>query len=174
MMKMTIAGVDIKTVVDVNDVGDGLPLYVQFGPEDWALMQLRWELHTLATSYKKDVNDEDRTEIPYEHLAFYYGRYFKKGLNPKDYDKENWADLCTMVADTAKVEDGKLSIVVSEDTEADAVFVKLTEEKRRERQRHLDAGDETARLKLGQMVTKVFAPKAAQGKQHQAASKKVA
>lgn len=139
---------------------------MHFGPEDWALLQLRWNLHTLATSYKKDVNDEDRTEIPEEHISFYFNKYFRSHLNFKDYGKESFADLCTLVADSVKVEDGKLSIVAGEDADS-STFVKLTEEKRRERQRRIDAGDETARLKLGSQVTRGLA-----GKAQQAAPKK--
>jgi len=158
--------VDVKSVADVTDVGGGIPLFVHFGPEDWALLHLRWDLHTLATSYKKDVNDEDRTEIPEEHIAFYFNKYLTKKLWHKDYGKESWEELCTLVADTVKIDAGKLSIVAPEDADS-STFVKLTEEKRRERQRRIDAGDETARLKLTPAVTKGFA-----GKVHQAAPKK--
>merc|ERR1712110_1082677 len=82
--------VDVKSCADVADAGGGIPLFVHFGPEDWALLQLRWKLHTLATSYKKDVNDEDRTEIPEEHIAFYSAKYFSKGIAPREWGKENW------------------------------------------------------------------------------------
>jgi len=147
--------VDVKAVTDVADVGGGIPLFVHFGPEDWALLQLRWELHTLAKSYKKDVNDEDRTEIPEEHIPFYSNTYFNQYIMPANYGKENWTDLCTLVADTVKIADGKLSIAASEDADS-STFVKVTEEKRRERQRRIDAGDETARLKLQAQVTRRF------------------
>merc|ERR1712232_839540 len=158
---------DVKSVTDVTDVGGGIPLFVHFGPEDWALLQLRWDMHTLATSYKKDVNDPDRTEIPEEHIQYYYTKYHNKTYKPRDYGKETWAELCTLAADTVKVDEGKLSIVASEDADS-ITFVKLTEEKRRERQRRIDAGDETARLKLTPVVTRGLAGKA----QHQAAPKK--
>merc|ERR1712228_24718 len=158
--------VDVKAVTDVADVGGGIPLFVHFGPEDWALLQLRWDLHTLATSYKKDVNDEDRTEIPEEHIMFYFKKYFNKAIAPREWGKENWVELCTLVADTCKIDDGKLSLVASEDADSSS-FIKLAEERRRERQRRIDAGDETARLKLGPQVTKGF------GKgQHQPAPRK--
>merc|ERR1712125_219224 len=84
--------VDVKSVTDVADVGGGIPLFVHFGPEDWALLQLRWEIHTLATSYKKDVNDEDREE----HIQYYFSKYHTKALNPREYGKETLADLCTL------------------------------------------------------------------------------
>merc|ERR1712110_426735 len=158
--------VDVKSVADVTDVGGGIPLFVHFGPEDWALLQLRWNIHTLATSYKKDVNDEDRIEIPEEHIQFYFKKYFNSQLYFKDFGKDSWSDLCTLIADTAKVEDGKLSIVAAQDADS-TTFVKHTEEKRRERQRRIDAGDETARLKIGSQVTRGLA-----GKAQQAAPKK--
>merc|ERR1711953_1146776 len=109
------------------------------GNEDWALLQLRFELHTLATSYKKDVNDEDRTEVPQEHFQFYYTRYYSKGFNFKDYGKENLADVCTLIPDTVKEDEGKLSIVAAEDADF-SIYVKATEEARRARQRRIDAG----------------------------------
>merc|ERR1712125_208198 len=93
-----------------------------------------------------------------EHIAFYSSKYFNKQIKTREYGKETWTELCTLVADTVKVDAGKLSIVASEDADS-STFVKLTEEKRRERQRRIDAGDETARLKLTAAVTRGFAGK---------------
>eukprot|EP00931_Biecheleriopsis_adriatica_P077426 TRINITY_DN50_c0_g1_i2.p1 TRINITY_DN50_c0_g1~~TRINITY_DN50_c0_g1_i2.p1 ORF type:complete len:847 (-),score=293.16 TRINITY_DN50_c0_g1_i2:58-2529(-) len=144
------APADIFSVEDVNDVGGGKPLYADFAPEDWALCQLRAELHLLQDAFKKDVNDPDRVAIPENHIDFYYQRYFKKALNPKMFTLTEIADLIKLVKDTAVIsEDSKaLSSQLSEDVEGVDIFVKLTEESRKERQRRIDAGDETARLKF--------------------------
>merc|ERR1712048_1093089 len=93
---------DIFTIQDICDVGDGEPLFLNFTPEDWALMSLRWELHLLAAAFKKDVDDPDRTEIPEQHMAFYYYKYFKKNLAPKGYGKDTLAELVQMMKNTAE------------------------------------------------------------------------
>lgn len=140
--------VDVFACSDVSDTGKGEPLYMKFAPEDWALMGLRWELATLARAFKQDVNDEERATIPEPHLAFYYTRYFKKQFLPKNFGKDTLSELCTIVKDTAKVDEKSMLVIqLAGDAEADS-FVRLTEESRRERQRRIDAGDETVRLKL--------------------------
>merc|ERR1712151_91410 len=142
------AGMDLFSIEDVCNVGNGEPLFLDFEAHDWALMTLRWELHLLATAFKKDVNDEDREKIPEQYLQFYFQKYFKKNINPKSFGKDDIKDLVTaFVKDTVTLEGEPLffSSNLTEDAQPD-MFVKLTEEKRRERQRRIDAGDETARL----------------------------
>ena len=51
---------------DINDMGDGVPLFSKFESEDWALTLLRFELFMLTTSFKKDCEDPDRTGIPWK------------------------------------------------------------------------------------------------------------
>merc|ERR1711990_1015263 len=140
-------GPDIHSVDNVCDTGNGDPLFIAFEPEDWALMNLRWEFSTLAAAFKKDVDDPDRCNIPENHLAFYYQRYFKKSLATKAFGKETNADLCMLIKDVAKIEKDVLVSSLEDDVAAEH-FVKLTEELRRARQRRIDAGDETARLML--------------------------
>merc|ERR1712048_336160 len=143
-------GVDIFSIENVCDVGNGEPLFLDFESHDWALMTLRWELHLLATAFKKDVADPDREKIPEQHFSFYFNKYFKKNLNTKNFGKESVKDLvASLVKDTVTF-DGEPCMFGSNLTEdaAPDMFVKLTEEKRRERQRRIDAGDETARLKF--------------------------
>merc|ERR1711912_77034 len=54
-----------------------------------------------------------------------------------------------MGKDTMTVDDKNMVVCLKdEDLEKPEIFLKLTEEKRRERQRRIDAGDETARLKF--------------------------
>eukprot|EP00933_Yihiella_yeosuensis_P025995 TRINITY_DN2017_c0_g1_i1.p1 TRINITY_DN2017_c0_g1~~TRINITY_DN2017_c0_g1_i1.p1 ORF type:complete len:831 (-),score=286.51 TRINITY_DN2017_c0_g1_i1:267-2759(-) len=145
------ANLDIFTVEDVCDIGTGEPLFANFGPEDWALLQLRSELHLLQSGFKADVNDPDREHIPEQHLAFYYGRYFQpKQLNPKMFGFDSNSDLLDLIKDTVTLggEPIVLTSQLAEDVDTADIFVKFTEESRRERKRRVDAGDETARLKF--------------------------
>merc|ERR1712060_829744 len=87
-------------------------------------------------------------------------KYFKKSVNTKQFGKDNIKDVVTAyVKDTVTFE-GEPSMFGSNLTEdaAPDMFVKLTEEKRRERQRRIDAGDETARLKLASESAKPVIP----------------
>merc|ERR1712048_661852 len=143
-------GVDIFSVENVCDVGNGEPLFLEFEAHDWTLMSLRWELHLLAVAFKKDVGDPDREKIPEQHFAYYMNKYFKKSVNTKQFGKDNIKDVvAAYVKDTVTFE-GEPCMFGTNLTEdaAPEMFVKLTEEKRRERQRRIDAGDETARLKF--------------------------
>lgn len=72
--------VDPFAVQDICDVGDGLPLFKDFAFEDWALLQLRYELYILQEAFRKDVDDPDIEGIQERHLPFYYGKYFRKQL----------------------------------------------------------------------------------------------
>jgi len=142
--------VDIFSVTDINDVGGGVPLFEHFGWEDWELVQLRSELCLMAVCFKKDANDEDRTGIPMDHVGFYYNRYYNKQLNVKRYGLATFDELVNMIKDTVATKDSLLVSVHSEELDGFDIFVKLAEEHRRERQRRIDAGDETARLKFQQ------------------------
>jgi len=146
------AKLDIFGVEDVNNIGDGEPLYASFGPEDWALAQLRYELHLLQDAYRKDVQDVDRAQIPEGHLSYYYNKYFKKQLNPGAFHlKSNTELVSTFLKDTVSISGEPASLVsmLSPDMEVDDadIFVKFAEESRRERKRRQDAGDETTTLK---------------------------
>merc|ERR1712232_697850 len=86
----------IEDVCGVKD-GSGTPLFSNFAFEDWALLSLRFELHLLVHAFRHDANDEGRYGVPPEHLAFYYNKYYKKGLNPKNYGVETVDDLIELV-----------------------------------------------------------------------------
>merc|ERR1712232_996592 len=133
---------------DIEDVGSGVPLYLKFSAEDWILLTLRWEVYALAVAYKKDANDPDRMQIPDKHFMFYFNRYFKKQFNIVTFGKDSVAEVLKLVKDTAAIEDGVLTTPLDEDLPSLDIFVKLTENNRRERQRRIDAGDETARLSI--------------------------
>jgi len=149
---------------DICDLGNGEPLFACFAYEDWTLLSTRYELHLLLHSFKKDLDDADRPSFSPEHLSFYYGKYFKKVLNLKYLSCETFADLVEHINDTVTIgeKNSFIEVVQAEDTPVEK-FVKLTEEHRRERQRRVDAGDETAKLKFTR-------PAPVQAKQGDAAS----
>lgn len=146
--------VDIFKVDDVCDVGDGEPLFASFTFEDWALLNLRFELHLLQAAFKHDVEDPERLGIHESHILFYYSRYFHKQLNPKSYGQDGMQEVCELVKDTVKIDPANRVLVcqLSEDPESPSYFVKLQEKCRRKRQQRIDAGDETARLNFSLLV----------------------
>jgi len=98
-------------------------------------------------AFKKDVNDPERQDIPEAHFMFYYGKYFKKALAPKLFGKENLKDLFdSFLKDVVTLENGMFVCKLEEDAPEAGKFVKFQEEARRERQRRIDAGDESVRL----------------------------
>jgi len=154
--------IDVNTVQDVNDMGNGEPLYANFMFEDWALMSLRLELHLLVKAFTHDVDDAERPGIHESHLSFYYSKYYKKQLNTKFFGMNDNIGLVDMIKDTVNFseEDKILHTVLTEDVEKSFnVFVKLTEECRRERQRRIDAGDETAKLRFSVLAASTPAAK---------------
>merc|ERR1712176_287650 len=152
---------DLFEVSDVNDIGNGEPLYSNFSFEDWAIFTLRYELFLLTEGFKKDVNDAERVGIPEAHFSYYYNKYFKRSLQPKMYKKDDLASLLKdYVKDTVALQDGLLVRKLAEAASSEAAdFVKLQEEARRERQRRLDAGDESVRIKFDGLEKQMDAAK---------------
>merc|ERR1711972_1291948 len=112
------------------------------------------ELYFLQYAFRKDVDDDDRPGVHDDHLAFFYTKYFRKTLNAKHFNATTHKELCALVKDTVKI-DEETNLLVSplpEDTEEFDIFVKLAEDRRRARQRRLDAGDETARIKYSPLA----------------------
>jgi hypothetical protein len=153
--------IDIFSVADVLDVGKGVPLFDQFTFEDWMLMKLRFDFCLLILSFKTDANDPDRAGIPLDHLTFYYQKYYSKPINFKNYGVADTKELITLIKDTVSIKEGLVVSTLSDDLDNLDIFLKLTEEHRRERQRRIDAGDETARLKFVAPAENKPAPKAA-------------
>lgn len=149
---------DIFSVENVCDVGNGEPLFASFAAEDWKLLELRYELYLLTQGFKKDVDDPDRPAFHETHLAFYYGRYFRRQISPQHLGKETNRELCDLAKDTIAIDSATsmVSALHTEDVETPDILLKLTEESRRERQRRLDAGDETARLKFTPLAYQVL------------------
>jgi len=142
---------DIFSVEDVTKVpGTGEPLFARFTFEDWALLGLRVELDLLVNAFKRDCNDPERKGIHETHLPFYYNKYYRKSFNVKYYGVNTNLELIEMVKDSVTVDSTTMVLksLLSEDKENFDIFVKLTEENRRDRQRRIDAGEETVRLKF--------------------------
>merc|ERR1719240_877850 len=80
--------VDVDAPEDVNNIDSkGSPLYKDFGPEDWLLAQLRFEIHHLVRSFAKDATekDPDRKGIIPSLVSHYYYVFFEKALHPSTY-----------------------------------------------------------------------------------------
>merc|ERR1719293_557798 len=76
---------DVDKVEDIDDIGNGKPLYADFVYEDWVLLSLRFELHLLIHAFRKDLDDPDRPSFREQHLSYYYDKYYKKSLSLKNY-----------------------------------------------------------------------------------------
>lgn len=113
------------------------------------MLTLRFELHLLVHSFRIDVDDAERPTFHENHLSFYYYRYFKKQLNVKSFGAESNIDLVKLVQDTVELDADKsvLDAQLAEDTPFE-MFIRLTEDHRRERKHLCDCGDESAALKL--------------------------
>merc|ERR1712039_395732 len=143
------AGIDVFEVDDVMDMGGGMPLFKDFSGDDWTMLGLRHELHLLMHAFRRDVNDPERLGIHLDHLPFYYNKYYKKSISAQMYGKTSFAELLGMVRDVAFVTEKQvLEAQLDDEMESLQIFIKLTEEDRRERHLRLDLGDESARLKI--------------------------
>lgn len=142
--------VDCMSVEDIDDINKkGRPLYAEFAFEDNELLTIRYELHLLVHAFQHDVDDPDRPGMTAEHLAHYFNLYYKKHFNLKTYGFTELKPLVALLKDTLLTKDPNevLGSKLDIDTPLEN-FVKMTEEHRRERQRRIDAGDETAKLKF--------------------------
>jgi len=141
--------VAVSSVADIEDIdGKKTPLYKDFGSEDWLLLQLRVEVSIVLHAFKEDVTsqDADRKAVASSLLAHYYQVFFTKPLFANTFGHESVEKLIDyLTGDTVKVADGLLSPVHPEVLPM-AAFVKATEEARREREKKLSFGDESARL----------------------------
>mmetsp|Transcript_132360 Transcript_132360/g.240782 ORF Transcript_132360/g.240782 Transcript_132360/m.240782 type:complete len:1053 (-) Transcript_132360:66-3224(-) len=147
--EINIADLNPLEVKDVTDVGNGEPLFSNFVYEDWAMLSIRFELFLLLHAFRKDLDDADRPSFPEAHLAYYYEKYYGKEFRLKTYAQASFADFIELVQDAVIVNEtsGLLEGILAEDTAHDQ-FVRLAEEHRRDRERRVDAGDETAKLKF--------------------------
>jgi len=144
-----LESLEIMEVKDILDVGGGKPLFYDFVYEDWTLLNLRFEFHLLLHAFRHDLDDEDRPSFPVKDLCYYYEKYYGKSFNIKQYGLETHADMLALIKDSIAEdsESGLLTAPLPDDTPFDK-FVLYTEDHRQERQRCIDAGDETANLKF--------------------------
>jgi len=140
--------IEVFGVEDITDVGNGVPLFRDFGFEDFALMSLRFELHLLIHSFREDCNDEDRKGMHVDHVGFYYQKYYGKDLNLGSYGVNSMTDVVALVNDCIIVKNKVLASLVPPTFESNVVFAKITEAARRFRLLQLDLGEESARLKV--------------------------
>mmetsp|Transcript_63019 Transcript_63019/g.114517 ORF Transcript_63019/g.114517 Transcript_63019/m.114517 type:complete len:747 (+) Transcript_63019:15-2255(+) len=140
---------EVFSVKDVNDIGEGEPLFSNFEYEDWCVLSLRFELHLLAHAFRRDVGDPERTCFHTKHLEFYYTLYYKKALKMNEYGVPSAEKLVQMVEDSVEFDASSSTMrsKLDENTPMDK-FMKLAEADRRDRARRLDAGDEIASLNI--------------------------
>jgi len=114
------------------------------------LFQLRWEVWLLQKAYANDINDPDRIGIHESNFTFYFNKYYGRQLSPKNFGHSGNVELADMIKDTVTFEPKNkvLKSSLKVDAESPEIFLKFTEEQRRARQRRIDAGDETARVKV--------------------------
>jgi len=140
---------DIFAVADIMDEEEGVPLFAEFAPEDWALCTLRFELWALVHSFKRDVKDPDIKGMAVDHLGFYYNKYFKRMLSAKAFGVETLEEVLALVRNTVVVDARSKTIVcplLEADIESFSIFVKLTEADRIHRNMRLGSGDKSAGL----------------------------
>merc|ERR1711953_1206332 len=131
-------------------------------------MQFRFELYLLLKAFLIDVDDPERSGIPENHLEFYYGKYFNKRIVPKSFGLESLQEVLKLGKDIIGSNGAEVPIMelkLTDEIVTLDIFCKLTEDGRRERQRRIDAGDETAKLKfqpacMMQKTTQPQVPKA--------------
>jgi len=147
-------------VEDVNDInGKGAPLYGKWELEDWTLMNIRWEFHLLIHSFVNDVKDDAHVGVFMDLLPHYYELYYKRAFFAPQYGCENLSLLVTMLQDTVSF--NKKNKIVGPELPIEtpyAIFVKLTEESRRERVARIEAGDESAKLSFAQPTASAIRP----------------
>ncbi|CAE8633146.1 unnamed protein product [Polarella glacialis] len=147
--ELDVENLDVFAVENIMDIGNGDALFADFAYEDWVLLSTRYELHLLLHSFKKDLNDPDRLSFGLKHLSYYYNKYYKKNWSMQQFGIKEFDDLVELLKDSVSLDSasGHLKADQAEDATLDS-FMKLTEDNRRERQRRIEAGDETARLKF--------------------------
>ncbi|CAE6920097.1 Hnrnpu [Symbiodinium sp. CCMP2592] len=152
--------VDPWTLEDLLDIGTGEPLFSKFTWEDWMMLELRFQLHVLVHGYKHCMNDPGRVSFHESHTQFYFETFWGRELSLRNYGVESIAELLRMVRDTIEVlpNNSVLDPQLSDDTPLEN-FVRLTEDYRRDRLRKLDAGDQTAALRLQKPQAHAHAPR---------------
>jgi len=144
---------DLATVLDVHSAGEqGQPLYAHFKYEDWIILSWRYELHLLVHAFLTDAADADRQGIPEDHVAHYYSLYFGQQFEPTlKLGVEGIPEILKLLKEPrlelVEQVPGRRILLSRVDREAPSEdFVSGTEKYRRDRQRRVEAGDESASL----------------------------
>lgn len=147
------SSIDLEDVKDPHDVdGKGTPIYGNFKYEDWVVLSWRFEMHLLCHAFPMDAADPDRQGLPEEHLKHYWELYFHHHFEPRKLGVTNLQGILNVLKEplTLKETKGGPRIVQStldKDTPIEA-FVVAVEAYRRDRERRIEAGDESAALKI--------------------------
>jgi len=145
-MEIDAEDLDVWAVENVDDIGNGEPLYSKFGSEDWRMLKLRFELHLMAHAFPKDSG---RPCFNSNLTQLYYSRYYRKQLLFKDYGCDDMTAMVKLLDDTIGInaDTSTVETWLPIDTPLHN-FIRLTEDERRDRLKRIDAGDESAQLKL--------------------------
>jgi len=158
-MEIDTEEIDPLTCESILDLGNGEPLFANYTAEDWAILSIAYELHLCVHSFRKALDDPDRASFTEKDLAFYYNLHYGKTFNLKNYATPSWEEFKDFVKESVKLnKEEYLEVVQPEDAEQ-SKFVRLVEEQRRERERRVDAGDETAKIKFPPPQSAVGAPR---------------
>jgi len=142
--------VDVFTHENINDIGNGQPMFANFAYEDWTLLSLCYELHLLVHAFRHDVNDPDRPSFQESQMTYYYEKYFGKSFaDLKLMNLESFGGLCELIHETVTLNEKSkfVEVLLPEDAPIDKIL-RQTEKHRRDRQQCVDAGDESAMLKF--------------------------
>lgn len=142
-----IEDIDVWACDDIlNAVGEA-PLFAFWKEEDWRVAQLRHDLTAMFHCFKTDVNDETHPGITKKTFADYFGKYFDATWDSNRGGRPTDEAFWESIMDTLDEEDGILVAQQDQDVPLD-VFVRATEEARRERVAKIAAGDDSAKLKF--------------------------
>lgn len=152
----TASSFDIKgmTIDDIHNIDSkSTPIYANFKYEDWLLLQWRLEMHFLAHAFALDVEDSDRPGIPEEQLAHYYSIYYKVKCDPGKLACDNLQKVFKLLKlpGLELTDKGGKSKILCSGADKDTSlkdFIIGVESYRRDRNRRIDAGDESAQLRF--------------------------
>lgn len=148
-VEMEFEDVNPESVSNVADIGNGQPLFSNFTYEDWQLLAVRRELILLVNAFKVDLDDPERTGFIEKDLPFYFNKYFKRSFSLKNFSCESLQALVDLIPDTISISSKSNFLEALHPHDVDeGILVKAVEADRRDRQRRLDAGDESAELKF--------------------------
>lgn len=137
--------------LDVYIEDTDMPCFQKFSAEDWALLNLRVELHLLIHGFAHDVADAERRHIATENLAFYYKKYLNREFSPKYFGCNSVEEIIELLKDTVVLHEMcKCNVLVAaqpRDIGFDQLILK-TEEARKNRKRSVDAGIASVALKF--------------------------